>query len=61
MTVNFEGMAPLFVCCTAGTTVYGAWDPIDKIADICERHRIWLHVDVWLKIYQELKTKLGLL
>ncbi|PAV88022.1 hypothetical protein WR25_20277 [Diploscapter pachys] len=40
-----EGMAPLFVCCTAGTTVYGAWDPIDKIADICERHRIWLHVD----------------
>ncbi|PIO54747.1 hypothetical protein TELCIR_23882, partial [Teladorsagia circumcincta] len=38
-------LTPMFVCCTAGTTVYGAWDPIDKIADICERHKIWLHVD----------------
>ncbi|CAJ0942109.1 unnamed protein product, partial [Mesorhabditis belari] len=40
-----EGMQPFFVCATAGTTVYGAWDPIEKIADICERYRIWLHVD----------------
>ncbi|VDM84776.1 unnamed protein product [Strongylus vulgaris] len=40
-----EGLVPLFVCATAGTTVYGAMDPIDKIADICERHKIWLHVD----------------
>ncbi|VDM54864.1 unnamed protein product [Angiostrongylus costaricensis] len=41
-----DGLVPLFVCCTAGTTVYGAWDPIEKVADICERHKIWLHVDV---------------
>uniref|UniRef100_A0A1I7W9M0 Glutamate decarboxylase 1 n=1 Tax=Heterorhabditis bacteriophora TaxID=37862 RepID=A0A1I7W9M0_HETBA len=40
-----DGLTPLFVCCTAGTTVYGAWDPIERIADICERHKIWLHVD----------------
>ncbi|XGW17703.1 hypothetical protein V3C99_002357 [Haemonchus contortus] len=40
-----DGLTPMFVCCTAGTTVYGAWDPIDKIADICDRHKIWLHVD----------------
>lgn len=31
-----------------GTTVYGAWDPINEVADICERHNLWLHVDVSL-------------
>lgn len=36
---------PLMVCATAGTTVYGAFDPIDQLADICEQHQIWLHVD----------------
>ncbi|WKX99089.1 hypothetical protein Q1695_014177 [Nippostrongylus brasiliensis] len=40
-----DGLTPLFVCCTAGSTVYGAFDPIEKVADICERHKIWLHVD----------------
>jgi sulfinoalanine decarboxylase/sulfinoalanine decarboxylase/aspartate 1-decarboxylase len=30
---------------TAGTTVLGAFDPIDKIADITEKYGIWLHVD----------------
>ena len=28
------------------TTVYGAFDPIPEIADICEKHHIWLHIDV---------------
>jgi len=40
-----EGSLPFFVNCTAGTTVFGAFDPIDAIADICERHGIWLHID----------------
>ncbi|KAM3724665.1 Glutamate decarboxylase [Dirofilaria immitis] len=40
-----DGMEPFFVCATAGTTVYGAWDPIPQIADICNRHKLWLHVD----------------
>uniref|UniRef100_A0A914UT29 Glutamate decarboxylase n=1 Tax=Plectus sambesii TaxID=2011161 RepID=A0A914UT29_9BILA len=40
-----DGLHPFFVCATAGTTVYGAWDPIPQIADICEKHNIWLHVD----------------
>merc|ERR1719295_217417 len=40
-----EGHLPFFVNCTTGTTVYGAFDPINPIADICERHHIWLHID----------------
>uniref|UniRef100_A0A0N5AXV4 Glutamate decarboxylase 1 n=1 Tax=Syphacia muris TaxID=451379 RepID=A0A0N5AXV4_9BILA len=40
-----EGYLPFFVAATAGTTVYGAFDPIPQIADICERHKIWLHID----------------
>ena len=41
-----EGRKPLFVNCTAGTTVMGAFDPINQIADICEEHGIWMHIDV---------------
>lgn len=40
-----EGHLPFFVNCTTGTTVYGAFDPINSIADICEKHHIWLHID----------------
>lgn len=36
---------------TAGTTVLGAFDPIDEIADICEKYKLWLHVDVSLGIH----------
>ena len=35
-----------FVGITAGTTVLGAFDPIEKIALVCQKYRIWLHVDV---------------
>lgn len=24
----------------------GAFDPLDRIADVCEKHKIWMHVDV---------------
>lgn len=40
-----EGHLPFFVNCTTGTTVYGAFDPIEPIADICEKYGIWLHID----------------
>uniref|UniRef100_A0A4W4HST2 Glutamate decarboxylase 1 n=1 Tax=Electrophorus electricus TaxID=8005 RepID=A0A4W4HST2_ELEEL len=40
-----KGYVPLFVNATAGSTVYGAFDPISEIADICEKYNIWLHVD----------------
>jgi len=41
-----KGYLPFFVSTTAGTTVLGAFDPIDDIADVCEKHGVWLHVDV---------------
>ena len=31
---------------TTGTTVIGAFDEFNPIADICQKHGIWLHVDV---------------
>jgi sulfinoalanine decarboxylase/sulfinoalanine decarboxylase/aspartate 1-decarboxylase len=40
-----EGLVPMYVNATAGTTVLGAFDPIEEIADITEKYGIWLHVD----------------
>ncbi len=36
---------PFFVGCTAGTTVQGAFDPIDTIVDIAQEFGAWVHVD----------------
>ena len=44
-TVKEAGEIPLFVCATMGTTVQGALDPLDQLADVCEKHDVWLHAD----------------
>ena len=41
-----DGAIPFFVSATAGTTVVGAFDPLPDIADVCEKHGLWFHVDV---------------
>ena len=40
-----SGFIPFFVHTTHGTTSSMAFDPTDEIADICDAHDIWLHVD----------------
>lgn len=39
------GRLPLAVVATAGTTGTASVDPIADIATICEREKVWLHVD----------------
>jgi glutamate/tyrosine decarboxylase-like PLP-dependent enzyme len=36
---------PTIVCAQAGEVNTGAFDPFDQIADLCESHAAWLHVD----------------
>jgi glutamate decarboxylase len=39
------GKTPLYVCATGGTTVTGAFDDLRGLRRICDRHKMWLHVD----------------
>lgn len=39
------GKRPFFVCATIGTTSATGVDPVPAIADIAQRHDMWLHVD----------------
>lgn len=41
-----KGHKPFFVNATAGTTILGAMDDIEKVGEICRKYNIWLHVDV---------------
>lgn len=39
------GVRPLAVVATVGTTSSAAIDPVGRIADVCAREKLWLHVD----------------
>ncbi|HJU73656.1 MAG TPA: pyridoxal-dependent decarboxylase [Gemmatimonadaceae bacterium] len=39
------GVRPIAVIATAGAVSTGAIDAIDEIADVCQEHGLWLHVD----------------
>ncbi|MEE2954407.1 MAG: aminotransferase class V-fold PLP-dependent enzyme [Bacteroidota bacterium] len=52
---------PIYVNTTVGTTVLGSFDDIEKIAIVCKKYNIWLHVDgsycgsvIFSKKYQDL-------
>jgi glutamate/tyrosine decarboxylase-like PLP-dependent enzyme len=40
-----SGLKPFLVIASAGTTDIGAIDPMNAIADITEKYKLWLHVD----------------
>lgn len=39
------GKTPVAVVATSGSTPVGAFDPLEEIAEISEKHGIWYHVD----------------
>jgi len=40
-----NGFLPVLINATAGTTVLGAFDPIEPLSEIANKYNIWLHVD----------------
>lgn len=40
-----DGRLPLIIFASAGTTDLGAVDPLESIAEIATKHKIWFHVD----------------
>jgi len=45
LRVKADGGKPFFCGATAGTTVLGAYDPLEPLAEICVRQGLWFHVD----------------
>ncbi|CAG7725611.1 unnamed protein product [Allacma fusca] len=40
-----EDKEPFLVVATSGSTVLGAFDPLEPIAEICSKYKMWFHVD----------------
>ncbi len=55
------GLLPFLAIGSAGTTDTGAIDPITEMADICEQHKLWFHVDAayggFFMLVDDQKTK----
>merc|ERR1712241_1386119 len=43
--VKASGKVPFFVNATSGSTVLGAYDDLEALAEVCAKHKVWLHVD----------------
>ncbi|HON07647.1 MAG TPA: pyridoxal-dependent decarboxylase [Verrucomicrobiota bacterium] len=39
------GLIPFFVCATVGTTSSCAFDSLNEIGKICQKYKLWLHID----------------
>lgn len=49
--------APALVIANAGEVNAGAFDPIEVLADLCERHGCWLHVDGAFGLFARLSPR----
>lgn len=51
------GDDPALVIANAGEVNTGAFDPIDELADVTERHNAWLHVDGAFGLFARLSSR----
>ncbi|CAG2225198.1 CSAD [Mytilus edulis] len=45
LLISKSKCAPIMFMATCGTTVLGSYDDLEAVADICQRHNVWMHAD----------------